>query len=317
MARRALITGGSGFVGQWLCRALLDRGWTVCAGGLDGAPRTSLVLSDRQRSEIEWIELDMQRPATVDAAVRRAAPDAVFHLAGVAFPPEANADPARAHDVNARGVERLLTALATAGHRPRVLVIGSAEQYGPHPAGDYPLKETAELTPITVYGRSKMEQERLALETSERTGVPVVLTRSFNHSGIGHADSYLLPSLVRRARDLPPRGGTLLIGNGTPVRDYLHVCDVVDAYLLLLERGAVRESYNVSSGTGTSVRGLAERVLSRLGIAADIVEDPALVRPSDMPMLIGDNGKLRAATGWSPTRTIDDIIDDLIHAAPR
>ena len=317
MARRAFITGGSGFVGQWLCRALLDREWTVIAGTLEGAPRTSLVLSERQRSAIEWVELDMQRPASVDAAVRRAAPDAVAHLAGIAFPPEATADPGRAHDVNAQGVARLLTALAAAGHRTRVLVVGSAEQYGPHAVADYPLRESAALTPVTVYGRSKVEQERLALETSGRTGVPIVLTRSFNHSGIGHADNYLLPSLVRRARELPPRGGTLRIGNSTPVRDYLHVGDVVDAYLLLLERGAVREAYNVSSGTGTSVRELAERVLSRLGIAADITEDPALVRPSEMPVLIGDNGKLRAATGWTPTRTIDDIIDDLIHAAPR
>jgi GDP-4-dehydro-6-deoxy-D-mannose reductase len=195
--------------------------------------------------------------------------------------------------------------------------VGSAEEYGPHEAREYPLKETAALKPLSVYARSKVEQERLALEQSDATGVPVVLTRSFNHSGPGHADSYLMPALVKRARGLPRRGGTLLIGNSTPIRDYLHVCDVVDAYMLLLDRGTPRETYNVASAKGTSVRDLAERVLTRLGIAAEIAEDPALVRPSDMPMLIGDNSKLRAATGWSPSRTIDDIIDDLIHATAR
>jgi GDP-4-dehydro-6-deoxy-D-mannose reductase len=101
------------------------------------------------------------------------------------------------------------------------------------------------------------------------------------------------------------------------IRDYLHVGDVVSAYLLLLEKGAAGEVYNVCSGQGVTVRELAQRVLSRMGIAAEITPDPALVRPVDVPILVGDNGKLRGATGWSVTRSIDDIIDDLVHAAPR
>ena len=317
MPGRALITGGSGFVGQWLGRTLLDQGWSVFAGTIDGTPTSSRVLTEAQRSAITWLPLDVSSETSIAAAISQSAPDVVAHLAGIAFPPQANADPERAFDINARGVHRLLAALAEGGRRPRVLVVGSAEEYGPHDRQEYPLPESAALKPLTAYAQSKVEQERLALAQSEKTGVPVILTRSFNHSGAGHADSYLLPSLVKRARDLPPQGGTLLIGNSTPIRDYLHVCDVVDAYILLLDRGTPRETYNVSSATGTSVRELAERVLNRLGIAADICEDPALVRPSDMPVLVGDNSKLRAATGWSPRRTMDDIIDDLIHATAR
>jgi GDP-4-dehydro-6-deoxy-D-mannose reductase len=135
---------------------------------------------------------------------------------------------------------------------------------------------------------------------------------------VGHAGSYLLPALVDRARALRSEGGSaLLIGNPEPVRDYLHVCDVVEAYVRLLDRGVAGEVYNVCSGTGTSVRQLAEHVLRRLNIDAEIAPDPELMRPSDTPVLVGDNGKLRAATGWTPERSIDDIIDDLIHAAAR
>jgi GDP-4-dehydro-6-deoxy-D-mannose reductase len=121
--------------------------------------------------------------------------------------------------------------------------------------------------------------------------------------------------MVDRALALPPVGGRLLIGNGDTVRDFLHVRDVVDAYLGLLERGSHGDTYNVCSGTGVSVRMLAAAVLRRLGVTADVVTDPALARPVDVPVQVGSNSKLRRATGWAPRLTRDDIIDDLIHAA--
>ena len=316
MAGRILITGAGGFVGQWLSRAMVRNGWTVFGGAIDGPPVTG-VLSGEEIAAIRWLSLDVRSDESVRAAVETSLPDRVAHLAGIAYPPEANADPQRAHDVNAVGVTRVVSALASAAPTARVLVVGSAEEYGPQSPDAYPLKESTSLAPQSAYARSKAAQESLALEASARTGVPVVLTRSFNHSGPGHPATYLLPSLVRRVRELPSEGGTLRIGNSRPIRDYLHVSDVIEAYMLLLEHGSRGEVYNVSSAQGVSVRELAERVLRRVGVLAEISEDPALVRPNDMPTLVGDNAKLRRATGWSPKRNIDDIIDDLIHAAPR
>ena len=316
MSRRVLITGGSGFVGQWLSRFLLERGWSVFAGTIEGPPAHG-VLSDKERAAICWLTLDSASEEHVRAAVDRSAPERVVHLAGIAYPPDANASPVRAFDVNALGALRLLTALAPASSALRVLVIGSAEQYGAHPIAEYPLPETAALQPISAYAASKAAQELIALQAFRGARLPVVCTRSFNHSGPGHSGNYLLPSIVRRANELPKGGGTLRIGNGTPVRDYLHVADVVAAYVLLLERGTPGEVYNVCSGTGTTVQELALRVLERVGVAAEVGTDPSLVRPSDIPVLVGDNSKLRNATGWTPTHSLDDIIDDLIHAAPR
>jgi GDP-4-dehydro-6-deoxy-D-mannose reductase len=318
MSRRVLITGGSGFVGQWLSRLLLERGAAVFGGTIEGAPGGAL-LSDKEKGAICWTQLDVLSEEDIGRALDASAPDWVIHLAGVAYPPEANASPVRAFEINALGAARLLWALAPRAKdsNPRVLVVGSAEQYGPHQVSEYPLSETAAAHPLTAYAASKAAQELVALQIFRRTGLEVICTRSFNHSGPGHGESYLLPSLVRRARELPKSGGTLRIGNSTPQRDFLHVNDVVDAYVRLLERGQPGEVYNVSSGRAMSVHDIAERVLKRSGTSAEIAVDPALVRPIDMPILVGDNAKLRRATGWTPHRSIDDIIDDLIHAETR
>jgi len=314
MTRRVLITGGSGFVGQWLARFLLERGWTVFAGTIEGPPLPDL-LTAREIASIRWLQFNITSEDDVSRGIQKSAPDWIVHLAGIASPPEANASPIRTFEVNAIGAMRLLNSLASSRNTDaRVLVVGSAEQYG---SQDGCLSESAPLLPISAYASSKAAQELVALQVARRSGLHVVCTRSFNHSGVGHGDNYLLPALVRRAREVTTQGGALRIGNGTPIRDYLHVADVVNAYVLLLERGKPGEVYNVSSGRGVSVRELAERVLSRLGVKAEISSDPAFVRPIDVPMLVGDNTKLRQTTGWAPKRSIDDIIDDLIHAAPR
>ena len=144
----------------------------------------------------------------------------------------------------------------------------------------------------------------------------VVCTRSFNHTGPGQGESFLVPALVRRAVELRASGGrSLRIGNVQPVRDFAHVSDVAAAYIHLAERGVAGETYNVSTGTGRSVRQVAEAVLERVGLAVPLEEDPALVRKADIPFLVGDATRIRALTGWAPRRTFEDCIDDLIHAA--
>jgi GDP-4-dehydro-6-deoxy-D-mannose reductase len=312
------VTGGNGFVARWAIKAMLERGWTVTAGGI-GSPPSQDVLSDDERSAVRWLSLDVTRQGDVAQAVDAAAPDAVLHLAAISHVPDATSNPGYAYEVNTVGTVRLLTEVRR--HRvagtadPLVLVVGSAEQYGRHEINEMPIHEGAVQRPLTLYAASKVAQEVAALQAYRSDGVRVVCTRSFNHSGIGHGAHFLLPSLVSRARVLPPRGGVLRIGNGDTVRDYLHVRDVVEAYLALFEQGATGEAYNVCSGEGVSVRALAGTVLGRLGIDAEIASSPTLARPVDVPIQVGDNRKLRRATGWAPRRTRDDIIDDLINAA--
>ena len=314
MAKRILVTGGAGFAGQWVSRALVQKGWTVYAGTRSGPP-VHRVLSDEEYAAICWTSLDVTSEASIAAALQSSAPNFVIHLAGIAFAPEADADPVRAFDVNAVGALRLLTALK-GSPGVRALIVGSAFQYGPHPREAYPIKEEAAQRPLMAYGLAKAAQEMIALHAFRSAGTQTICARSFNHSGVGHdPGKYLLPGWARRVRQMPRTGGTFEIANPTVVRDYLHVADVAEAYIRLLETGVAGEAYNVCSGTGTTIRELADRLIRRAGISAEIIVNTAHARPLDVPVLVGDNTKLKAATGWAPTRSIDDIIDDLIHAA--
>lgn len=315
---RALVTGAAGFVGQWVSRALIERGWEVAGTCLEDRPPSPT--PNDPLASVRWHSADVRRGEDLTRLLDVATPDAVVHLAGVAFVPAAQADPGGALEVNVIAAARLMAevkARRTAGTLdPTVLIIGSGEQYGRHDAGEMPLAESAEQRPHSIYAASKAAQEYVALEAFRSSGVRVIATRSFNHSGVGQAERFVVPALVRRALALRTGGGqSLSVGNTSTVRDFLHVRDVARAYIDLIERGTVGEVYNVASGTGTDVGALARRVLALVGVDAILNTDAALVRPADVPVLIGDATKLRRATGWSPRLTLDSIIEDLIRAA--
>lgn len=314
---RALVTGAGGFVGGWLTGALAARGARVTGTRLGG----SATADDRRSPHVErWLEGDVRDAAFLARALDESRPDAIFHLAGVSSVGAAAADPGAAAEINVTATVQLLAHVA---HRraagvldPVVLVVGSGEQYGRHDEEDQPLAEDAAQRPLSVYAATKGAQELFALQAFRRDGVRVVCARSFNHTGPGQGESFLVPALVRRALALRDSGGDVLrLGNMRPVRDFAHVSDVVAAYIHLVERGEAGEAYNVCTGTGRSVREVALTVLERVGVAARLEEDPALVRPADVPVLVGDPAKLRDRAGWSPRRTFEDCIDDLIHAA--
>ena len=317
---KTLVTGAGGFVGQWLCRALLEAGHTV-AGATPDDPKGATILGEDEHSQVTWVRGDIRRTEDVRRFLDAASPDQIFHLAGVASVTGAALDAGTATEVNVVGAARLLAEVRARRRGgvldPVVLVVGSGEQYGKHDASDMPLSEDAEQRPISVYAASKAAQEVVALEAYRSEGVRVVCTRSFNHSGGGQPSTYLIPALVSRAlaarNQRPPK---VVLGSMTVVRDFLHVVDVVDAYMTLASRGRPGEVYNVSSGRGTSVKDLAVAVLAATGVKASLTTDPDLVRAVEVPTLIGDNRKLREATGWSPEQGIPEIIEDVIaHAA--
>lgn len=320
---RALVTGAGGFVGQWLCRALLRAGWELTGTTTSAAP-TCAILDADERAAIRWRAIDL-RPGTDRRTVRslleRDRPDAVFHLAAISFVPAANADPLRALETNVGSTVRLLEAmrdLRGAGTLdPTLLIVGSAEQYGRHEPETMPLVESADFRPRTIYAATKCAQEAFGLAASRAEGLKVVATRSFNHSGIGQDAKFLIPSLVTRVKSLRTGpAAPISVGNVDTIRDFLHVEDVASAYIALVQHGRIGEAYNVCSGDGVSVEALAAEVFARAGITADLYSDPALRRPVEVPVLVGDNTKLRADTGWVPTRTRAHIIDDLLNAAP-
>jgi GDP-4-dehydro-6-deoxy-D-mannose reductase len=318
---RALVTGASGFVGQWLCAALVERGDSVTGTAVDVGPDGVPPVREELRQSVQWTRVDLRRREDIAAMLDASAPDVIFHLAGVTFVPTATADPALAYEVNVVAAARMFAEVAArkaAGTLdPMIVVVGSGEQYGRH-EGYRPLTECVEQRPLSVYGATKVAQETAALQSWRAAGVRVVCTRSFNHTGPGQPDHFLIPALVRRAlalRETPsPR---LAIGNTTPVRDFLHVRDVIDAYLALAARGQPGAVYNVASGEGRTVGELATLVIDRVGVAAELEPVAEYIRPVDLPVLVGDPTKLREATDWRPRSGIEHAIDQLIDAASR
>lgn len=319
MSRRALVTGAGGFVGQYVARRLLADGWAVT--GASAAPAgDGGTLTASERAAVRWVTGDLRDDAVLLPLLAEG-PDAIVHLAGIAHVVSAQQAPSLAFEVNtgigARMLAHLRPRRAAGIADPVILMVGSGEQYGRHDAADLPLQESAEQRPLTVYAATKAAQEVLALEAHRGAGLRVVCTRSFNHAGRGQAPGFLLPALAGRARALKAEGGRqMLMGNTTPVRDWLHVDDVAAAYVALLARGVPGTAYNVASGVGHDVATIARRVLALAGVEAELGTDPALVRAVDVPVLVGDPSRLQAATGWTPAKTLDDILSDVLDAAP-
>jgi GDP-4-dehydro-6-deoxy-D-mannose reductase len=300
---RVLVTGATGFVGRWLVRELRQAGHEPI-----GAPGRD--------------ELDITSHASVDSVVSAARPDAIVHLAGMAYGPDARRDPDRALAVNAGGTRAVLEAASRQPTPSTVIIVSSSEVYGrPEPA-DLPLAESAPLRADQPYGHSKIAAERVATEYAARGAVPVVIARPFNHTGPGQRLEFVVPALAARilaARDRGER--SIRAGNVDVRRDFSDVRDVVRAYRLLAEgvrRGAPTSGpaiYNIASGRSVSIRVLVERLAGLSGAEMAIETDPELVRQDDPPDIRGDASRLVAETGWEPQipleRTLRDVLADV------
>jgi GDP-4-dehydro-6-deoxy-D-mannose reductase len=198
----------------------------------------------------------------------------------------------------------------------RVLVIGSAEQYGVIDPARVPIGEDTPCHPASPYGRSKLAAEHAALDAHARLGVGVICVRAFNHTGPGQSPAFLVPGLATRIVTAERAGADeIVLGNGSPVRDFTDVRDVVRAYALLVDHGEPGEVYNVCSGRGVRVADLADALLARASRQLRITTDPDLLRPVDVPVLVGDPSKLVTATGWTPSIPLDDTLADVLDAA--
>jgi GDP-4-dehydro-6-deoxy-D-mannose reductase len=241
----------------------------------------------------------------------------VVHLAAVASNREAWSDPGQAWVVNAAGTARLAEGLArrkAAGSGDAVLlVVSSGEVYG---AGEpVPRVETDPARPQSPYAASKLGGEVAALEVWRRAALRVIVARPFTHSGPGQPTRFVLPAFVERLRKA--RAGNLRevpTGNLEPVRDLLDVRDVVEAYVGLLRKGRAGEVYNISRGEGQSVGEVFHRLATLIGVDAEPRPDPELARVRDLPYLVGDSSKLRAATGWAPAISLDAMLRGLLDA---
>ena len=288
---RALVTGAGGFVGPYLLDHLRSCGDDV--GGTD-------------------LEVDITDAESIRAAFDEAKPEVVYHLAALSHVGTSWSAPVDVFRVNVEGTLNVLLAALEAGVQ-RVLLIGSAEEYGIVPTERMPITEDEHLRPVTPYGASKAAAEMAASHATRGRGLEVVCVRAFNHLGPGQSDALVAPAIARQVAEAEAGGdGVVRTGDLTPKRDFTDVRDVVRAYRLLVEHGEPGEAYNVCTGRAVAVQEVADHLVSLARRPLRLELDESRLRPVEVPVHWGSNAKLRAATGWEPEIPLDRALADVL-----
>ena len=308
---RYLITGVSGFAGSHLADFLLasaqpgDEVWG-CDLSADRRPYHPAAL--------HLTAADLREAAQVGSLLERTRPDRIFHLAGQAFPGSSWSNPWDTLETNLRSQLNLLEAARSAASQARILVLGSAEEYGRVAPGDLPIRETCPLQPDSPYGVSKVGQDLLGLQYFFSYGLRVVRVRPFNHIGPRQNRQFVAPAFAAQiaaieAQRQPP---VIRVGDLTARRDFTDVRDIVRGYALALEQGEPGEVYNLGSGRSWAIRELLDGLLRLSSIRVPVETDPARLRPSDIAVLVCDASRFQARTGWEPRLTFEQSLKDLL-----
>ncbi len=308
---RILVTGIGGFVGRHLAAALRES---------TDARLYGTVISDREITpenpldDVEPIECRLEDPASVESVVREVEPTVVYHLAAQSSVPKSLSDPRGTFDTNVMGTLHLLEALRGVERLRTVIQISSAEVYGILPESALPVTESTPLDPSNPYACSKACADLLGAQYFRTYGVPVVRIRPFNHIGPGQADAFVTSSFARQIAEIeagkkPPK---LMVGNLEAKRDFTDVRDVVRAYIAAMRGCVPGEAYNICSGRAVSIREILDRLLALTSVSVEVAQDPERMRPSDMPVTLGDYSKFNKATGWMPTTPLDRTLRDLL-----
>jgi len=294
---RVFVTGASGFAGTHLCshlRALGHAVVTAASGGVVDFP------------------LDVCDAAAVRAALGEARPEGVYHLAGLAYVPEAERNTDLVDAVNRGGTANVLDAAHDVG--ARTLVVSSGAVYGRVAESELPVREESPLRPVGAYAESKAAAEA---ECARRVGrQQIVVVRPFNHTGPGQAREYVCSDFAAQVAEceLALRRPVVDVGDLRSERDFTDVRDVVRAYVAALERGKSGATYNVCSGRATSAAAILDtlRELARVDFRVRVRDER--LRAGEVSRFCGDAGKIRAAAGWWPDiplrTTLANLLDD-------
>ena len=312
--KRVLITGISGFAGSHLAEQLLDLGCEV-----HGTIRRHAVPMheniEHLRGHIHLHEADITSGERINSIFEEINPHAVFHLAAESFVPTSFREPTRVITNNIVGTMQIFEAARRFGQElESIQVACSSEQYGLVDPSEVPISEDLKRNPFrprSIYGITKVSTEQIAWLYHNSYGVPSVITRGFNHEGPRRGIQFVTSVVHRQIVEiLKGKTDKIIVGNPNAIRDFTHVKDTVNAYILVSEKQNYGAPYNVCSGKGITVADYVKLAKRVFNIDAPVLIDENRLRPSEVPLLIGKNDKIINEIGWYPTRTILDIIKE-------
>lgn len=302
---KALIIGGAGFVGKYLIDELQNFGYEVCATCLP---------NEKINAECDVFNLDIMEQKSISELLEKTSPDFVFHLAAQSSVAFSWKNPQLTVDVNIKGTVNLLEAFRFYERNSRLIVIGSGEEYGFIDKNSVPLKESEKLNPANVYAVTKACQEMLCGIYVRAYGKDIVMTRSFNHSGAGQSDTFVISDFCRQIAEIErgKRPPEMWVGNLSAMRDFTDVRDVARAYRLLAEKGTKGKVYNVGRGKAVTIQHILDTAISLSDVKIDVKQDPSKMRASDIPIIEPDVSEIYSDTGWSALVSLEQTVKDTL-----
>ncbi len=304
---KALIIGGSGFVGYYLAAHLVkERDWETIV--------TKLPSEKAELDACTIRDLDILDAQAVKVLLKQLQPDVIFHLAAQSSVAVSWQNPQLTADINIHGSLNVLEAAREMAHQPRILLIGSSEEYGTLPAEVSLVTEQTPVHPGNPYAVTKAAQNLFGSVYAKAYGMQIVMVRAFNHVGPRQRPGFVVADFCKQAAEIAmkKREPLMRVGNLSAARDFTDVRDVVRAYSMLAESGKAGETYNVGSGKAIVIQELLEEIIRQCGAEIRVETDSAKLRPVEIPVIEADVTKLKRDTGWQPEIPLRQTIADTL-----
>ncbi|HET9328765.1 MAG TPA: GDP-mannose 4,6-dehydratase [Candidatus Eisenbacteria bacterium] len=310
--RRVLVTGVTGFAGSHLVDYMLSRGDCEIFGIQRWRSRTENI--EHFADKITILECDLRDASSTRDTLEKVRPDWIFHLAAQSFVPTSWSAPTESLTTNIVGQVNLFEAMRRLGLQCRIQLACSSEEYGMVYPDEIPIRETNPLRPLSPYAVSKVGQDLLGYQYWMSWKLDCVRTRGFNHEGPRRGPVFVASDFAKQIADIEKgrRPPVVHVGNLEAKRDFTDVRDMVRAYWLALEKGEPGEVYNIATGRSWTIREVLDQLLSLTTTKIEVRQDPARLRPSDVPVLLGDSSKFVKVTGWKPTIPFEQTLRDML-----
>jgi GDP-4-dehydro-6-deoxy-D-mannose reductase len=311
--RRVLVTGVTGFAGSHLVDYMLERGDCEIVGIQRWRSRTENI--EHFADRITLLECDLRDASSTRDTLERVRPDWIFHLAAQSFVPTSWTAPTESLSTNIIGQVNLFEAVRKLGMQCRIQLACSSEEYGLVLPDELPIRESNPLRPLSPYAVSKVGQDLLGYQYWMSWKLDCVRTRGFNHEGPRRGPVFVASDFAKQIADIEKgrKGPVISVGNLEARRDFTDVRDMVRAYWLALEKCEPGEVYNICSGSAWTIQKVLDHLLSMTKARIEVKQDPARLRPSDVPVLIGDNTRFVMATGWKPVIPFEQTLRDMLE----
>jgi len=310
---KVLITGVTGFAGSHLADYCLERGDVDLHGIIRWRSRTENI--EHLEGRFQLHECDLRDAGSTRDVIERIRPDYIFHLAAQSFVPTSWRAPTESLTTNILGQLNIFEAVRKTGLDCRIQLACSSEEYGMVYENEVPITEDNPLRPLSPYGVSKVAQDLLGYQYFKSYGTDIVRTRGFNHTGPRRGPVFVCSDFAKQIVDIEKgrRDPVIRVGNLEAKRDFSDVRDMVRAYYLALEKGKSGEVYNICSEKNWKVSEILDMLLALSTVKIDVQLDPERLRPSDVPILLGDCTKFKRDTGWKPTIAFEQTLADIME----